>query len=74
MEYDAVTDDQWSAIKSQYLTHRLSTYRTQGFSDSRIKTMLFRDECLIMERIAEMQAAIPNWLTPRRQRILAEIR
>lgn len=73
-EYDAVTDDQWATIRAEYLKQTRDSLEKFGYHPSRIKTLMFQAECNIADHIAEMQAEIPNWLTPRRQRILSVIR
>lgn len=74
ISYDPVGDEQWKAIKTQALTEIRESYIMRGYSPDRIRTLMVQAEFNLMENMAQMQATVPNWLTPRRQRILAEIR
>lgn len=72
--YDPVTDEQLRAIKTQALATIRDGYVVRGYSPERIRTLMIQAESNLLENMARMQASYPNWLTPRRQRILAEIR
>jgi hypothetical protein len=74
MDYDPVTNDQWIAIRTQTLAEIRKGYVKRGFAPDRIRTLMMQAEVNVMKDIASFQASCPNWLTPRRQRILSEIR
>lgn len=73
-DFDVVTNDQWRAIKAKALAEIRKGYVRRGYPADRIKTLMMQAEFNIDLDLLEFQAAYPNWLTPRRQRILSEIR